>query len=268
MSNSVCNFISGEPHSGGIKPVHFVYETDFHSLRQPFFPAVFSVFLVIKGNGILKYPTAFPLNVGDLFFAFPSCRYSLEASPDFEYMYISFLGEGCHALLKELGISAQSPVYHGFEHILDFWKQAIHRKADCHMTLLTESVLLYTLSFIQPETDQANAVSGNTFNRIVAYVDRHFRDPLLSLNTLATEFSYTEKYISSLFTKHMDIPFKRYLNTLRIQYAYTLIDNGETSVAYIAEQCGYSDAVYFTKVFKSRRHMTPTEYIEYKKADV
>ncbi len=267
MNQSVCNFVSGMPHNGHIKPVHFVYETDFHSLRQPFFPAVFSVFLVTQGSGTLHHPAAFPLSVGDLFFAFPSCRYSLEGSPDFEYMYISFLGEGCHALLQELGVSAQSPVYHGFEHLVEFWTQSIHRKAESNMTLLTESVLLYTLSFIRPKTDSTIAVSGNTFDRIVAYVDRHFRDPLLSLNTLATEFSYTEKYISSLFTKHMEIPFKRYLNTLRIQYAYTLIDNGETSVAYIAEQCGYADAVYFSKVFKSRRHMTPTEYIEYKKAD-
>lgn len=264
MSNSVCNFLSDKAYTGGIKPIHFVYETDFHSLRQPFFPSSFSVFLVVSGSGILHYDTDYPLSVGDLFFAFPSYRYTIDADEDFEYMYISFIGDGCQVLLQELGVSSRSPVYRERDHLVAFWQQALRHKEQANLTLLTESLLLYTLSFIRPPVDSNEAVSGSVFNKIVEYVDRHFNDPTLSLHTLADEFSYTEKYISSLFTKQMNVTFKRYLNTLRIQHAYKLMDHGESSVSYIAEQCGYTDAVYFTKVFKSKRHMTPSEYIKQK----
>ncbi len=267
MSNSICNFLPSNVSTVGIKPIHFVYETDFHSLRQPFFSAVFSVFLVTQGNATLHVAEDHPLSVGDVFFAFPSYRYTLDASDDFEYMYISFLGEGCHALMQQLGISVTAPVYRNLAHLTDFWKQAIHQKSNANMALLTESLLLYTLSFIRPATNTTEAVSGPIFNKIVEYVEQHFDDCDLSLSQLAAEFSYTEKYISALFTKHMSVKFKRYLNTLRIQHAYKLIENGETSVSYIAEQCGYTDAVYFTKVFKAKRKLTPTEYIKQQKAD-
>ncbi len=265
MSNSICNFMPSKSYTGGVKPIHFVYETDFHSLRQPFFHASFSVFLVTKGCATLHYANDFPLGVGDLFFAFPSCRYTMDASEDFEYMYISFLGDGCHALLQELGVSVANPVYNGFEHLIEFWQQAIVRHADINISLLTEGLLLYTLSFIRPVTNTTKAVSGHAFERTVEYVDQHFRDTDLSLCHLATAFSYTEKYISSLFTKHMNVTFKQYLNTLRIQHAYKLIEQGETSVAYIAEQCGYTESGYFTKVFKTKRQITPTEYIRQQK---
>lgn len=265
MSNSICNFMPSKSYTGGVKPVHFVYETDFHSLRQPFFHASFSVFLVTKGFGTLHYDNDFPLKEGDLFFAFPSCRYNLDASADFEYVYISFLGDGCYTLLQELEISSSNPVYNGFGHLIEFWKQAIERRADANISLLTESLLLYTLSFIHPVSNSTKAVSGRVFERIVEYVDQHFRDTGLSLSLLSSEFSYTEKYISSLFTKNMNVTFKQYLNTLRIQHAYKLIEQGETSVSYIAEQCGYADSVYFTKVFKMKRQITPTEYIRQQK---
>ncbi len=265
MNNSICNFMPSKSYTGGVKPIHFVYETDFHSLRQPFFHACFSVFLVTKGCATLHYANDFPLRTGDLFFAFPSCRYTLEASNDFEYMYISFLGDGSYTLLQELGISETNPVYNGFEHLIEFWQQAIRRRSDINVSLLTEGLLLYTLSFISPKANTTKAVSGRSFERIVEYVDQHFHDTDLSLSKLSEEFSYTEKYVSSLFTKYMNVTFKQYLNTLRIQHAYKLIEQGETSVSYIAEQCGYADAVYFTKVFKTKRQITPTEYIRQQK---
>ncbi len=266
MSNSICNFLPSNVYNGGIKPIHFVYETDFHSLRQPFFYATFSVFLVTKGTGTLHYEQDYPLTAGDLFFAFPSCRYTLDASEDFEYLYISFLGEGCHTLMQELGVSVLSPVYRAPEHLAALWTQSIKQQAQANLTLLTEGLLLYTLSFIRPAADMTDT-GGSVFNKIVYYVDNHFRDCELSLGLLAKEFAYTEKYISSLFTRHMNVTFKRYLNTLRIQYAYKLIENGETSVSSIAEQCGFTDAVYFTKVFKAKRRLTPTEYMKQQKAD-
>ncbi len=264
MSDSVCNFVSGKSYSGSIKPVHFVYETEFHSLRQPFFHATFSMYLVTKGVGTLRYPNAdYPLKEGDLFFSFPSVLYRLDASDDFTYMYISFMGDGCHSLLDELGICPASPVYPDFGHLLAFWQDAIHRKEQTNISLLTESLLLYTLSFIRP-VKTAEAVSGDAFVKIVDYVDKHFRDPELSLGEIARQFSYTDKYLSSLFSKNMNMTFKKYLNTLRLQYAYKLIENGETSVTYIAEQSGYTSPLYFSKVFKAKRGKTPRDYIKEK----
>ena len=75
-------------------------------------------------------------------------------------------------------------------------------------------------------------------------------------------FSYTEKYLSSLFKKNMNVGFNQYLNRLRIQYAIELIANNVKSVSRIAELSGYSDSLYFSKVFKKLVGVTPGQHIK------
>ena len=86
----------------------------------------------------------------------------------------------------------------------------------------------------------------------------------VSLKKLAGLFSYTEKYISHLFKKKMNVGFNYYLNNLRLQYAHELIAQNVHSVSEIAILCGFSDPLYFSKVFKKRVGYTPTEYMKRK----
>jgi two-component system response regulator YesN len=130
-------------------------------------------------------------------------------------------------------------------------------------------VLLYTLSFINGNDTESTFKdnSENTVSSIVDYVNSHYRDTDISLKKIAYVFSYTEKYLSSLFKKQMNVGFNSYLNNLRVQYAQELIEKYEKSVSKIATLCGYSDAMYFSKVFKKYTGKTPTEYIKSKEKD-
>ena len=267
MSESICRFMPTKKYRGDIKTIHFVYETDFHTFNQPFFYSIFRVHLVTKGIATLKiHDRTYELKKGTVFFAFPAGLYNIEASEDFEYYYISFMG--CASLLDELGINIYRPVYDGYEHLIPFWEQSIKRINKTNITILTESVFLYTLSFIDNfETKERTENStDNIFDMIVDYIDNHYRDYDLSLKKLADIFSYTEKYLSHLFKKNMDISFKSYINKLRLQYSYELIENSNQSVADIALLCGYSDSLYFSKVFKKARGLTHTQYIKERKA--
>ena len=172
------------------------------------------------------------------------------------------MGAGVNELFCELGITIFNPVYHNMEHLMEFWHNSIKRINENNITILTESVLLYTLSYINNATEYEHKNNDNIFEKIVDYIDNHYRDVDISLKKLSDIFSYTEKYLSHLFKKKMDISFKSYINKLRIQYAYKLIENNETSVSQIAFSCGYSDSLYFSKVFKKTHGISPTQYIK------
>ena len=45
---------------------------------------------------------------------------------------------------------------------------------------------------------------------------------------------------------------KAYLDTLRIQYAKSLLETGYFSQKEIAQRCGYTDVGYFRTVFKKK----------------
>ena len=52
-----------------------------------------------------------------------------------------------------------------------------------------------------------------------------------------------------------------YLNIVRLNHAFVLMENGHTSVQTIASLCGFNDALYFSKVFKQRMGVSPREYM-------
>jgi len=251
-------------YGGNIKTVRFVFETDFIRMPQPFIHPVYLLHIVTNGSGVLKLiDKQYRLEKGTLFFAFPGCPFEIEADDGFEYMYISFMGTSAAVLLNNLNITLELPVFDGYADLIDFWMSNIKRLNQLNSNILSESVLLYTLSFINnsPKSAELLANSENTLSTIVEYVNSHYRDDDISLKKIAYVFSYTEKYLSSLFKKQMNVGFNNYLNDLRIQYAQELIEKGEKSVSSIASECGYSDAMYFSKVFKKRTGKTPSEYI-------
>ena len=58
----------------------------------------------------------------------------------------------------------------------------------------------------------------------------------------------------------MGIGYAQYLRNLRIKHAITLFENGIDSVKNVAFLSGFSDALYFSSVFKAELGMSPAEY--------
>ena len=53
----------------------------------------------------------------------------------------------------------------------------------------------------------------------------------------------------------------KYLNTIRIQQACMLMEQGVTSIRDLALSCGFKDPLYFSKVFKGKMKVSPKSYI-------
>ena len=270
MSESICRFMTAKNEDANIQAVRFVYETECLSLKQPFLHPIYVFHIVTKGTAILRIENSeYSLKRGDVFFAFPAFPYYLDADNEFEYIYISFMGNGAISRLSKCNITPKKPYYADFGFLCTMFENAIRRITPFNSNLLAEAVLYYALSFFDSEennfeTDEQKS-SNNVFQNIVDYVDYHYREGDISLSRLANVFSYTEKYLSSLFKKNMQIGFISYLNNLRIQYACELIQNGNMNMSEISASCGYGDYSYFSKVFKKITGHSPTEGLKYLK---
>ena len=264
MSESICRFIPKNESRKDLQVIHFVYESEHHKLKQPFIRPFYYVFLITEGNATLRLlDKDFPVSAGDVFFTFPGTQFEIIADGELRYAYMSFVGSSVRAQYEALGIKQIEPVYKGLESLTDFWFSAISRVNEKNAALISESVLLYTLSLVVStnETGEKRQNDSTRFDMILNYVNENYRDPTLTLGKVADIFSYTEKYVSSLFKRHMEMGFNRYVNSRRINYALRLIDKGASSVRNIALECGFSDALYFSKVFKKKTGITPTEMI-------
>ena len=91
---------------------------------------------------------------------------------------------------------------------------------------------------------------------------RNYPDAGFDLNAYLRSLPFSAEYLTRLFKKEMGMTPRQYLTDRRLENAASslaLLD-GSLSVSQIAHQCGFSDALYFSKVFKQRYGVSPKNY--------
>lgn len=96
-------------------------------------------------------------------------------------------------------------------------------------------------------------------SRAAEYTIRHYREGI-GLNDAAEAAGVNSTYLSYLFRKEMGIGFSNYLLNLRIEYAKKLLRESNLKIVKIAEQSGFNDYHYFSKVFKKSTGKSPAKY--------
>ena len=97
---------------------------------------------------------------------------------------------------------------------------------------------------------------------LLQYVEAHFQDYSLSLQTLADHFQLSRSAVSKLFKKAKYINFIDYLHLLRVQSAKAKFDAGETDVRAVAKAVGYENEITFKRAFLRTESVTPREYVK------
>lgn len=264
MEHDVCQFIPKQDSRESIHTINFVYETNVKSKTSK--NSFYRMVLVTAGEGCLhsnKGVTA--ISRGDIFFLFPGVSYTIEAVSDvFMYMYISYTGVRAGEAMSKLEISSSNFIFHGYEHLISAWKTGINLGTEVS-EFSSEGVLLLSFAAIgngMPAERDSKSKAKKTVTNIKNYIDDNFRDPDLSLEKISSELFYNKKYVSHIFKSEMQVGFSDYVNTVRIQHACTLMEQGMDSIKDISAMCGFRDALYFSKIFKQYMGNTPTDHIK------
>lgn len=264
MENNVCRFLPNNENMESINILNFVYEREhqsFHALRLE---TVYKIHIVLKGSGRLHIiGNSYPLKFGDVFFTFPSEHYAIESEEDFEYMYISYIGLRTNRLMDKLGITKKNFLFENMQQLIPIWESSIFDDKSI-MNLRCEGILLYTFSALGNDLMQSRKEAENEdiILSVKKYIDDNFSETDLSLEKISGIYSYNPKYISSRFKDKFNIGISNYITMLRIQKACTLMEQGFTSVKDISCQCGFGEQFYFSRVFKTKMGLSPTEHIK------
>ena len=264
MEQNICHFIPFHKDTHSIHTINFVLETKPQSYDRLKSESVYKMYYVCSGKGLIHtLGKTTPLSQGDLFFTFPADSFAIESVENFTYMYISFIGIRGNMIMESLNINSNNFIFHRADEVYDFWEKGLSMNSKV-MELISESVLLYSFSFLGNRLllNNDNLKQHRGVELIKKYIDDHFTEHNFSLNNMSRELSYNKKYVSYIFKKHIGTGIVEYLNTVRVQNACTMIEQGFTSISDIADRCGYSDAQYFSKIFKAKMGVAPTQYIK------
>lgn len=95
--------------------------------------------------------------------------------------------------------------------------------------------------------------------KIIAYIETDVSTDL-SLKTFAKYLNINASYLSTLFSKEVGMPLSEYVNNSRIFHAKKLLLGTDLPIKSIAEQCGFSDTHYFSRVFRKHENISPNVY--------
>lgn len=103
-----------------------------------------------------------------------------------------------------------------------------------------------------------------SLSKITTYMREHYYEDL-RLGDMAVLFGYDQAYLSRMFKKYAKVNFKRYLQDIRMTYAYRELSNTDHTISRIAMDNGFASSRAFSKEFLKRYGLLPGSFRRQKK---
>lgn len=124
--------------------------------------------------------------------------------------------------------------------------------------LFVQLILTRVFSQITLESNK-NLLPQDITAQIISYISEHFTENI-SLDFLSKKFGISRYQISRIFSNTIEVKYNDYLNTLRIWFAKTLLENTNQDILSIGFDCGFENQQTFNRVFKSHCGVSPKQY--------
>ena len=222
-------------------------------------------------NGI-----TYTLKQGDLFLvpAGVEIHYYPEKDDPWDYIWISFSGFQAKYLLELANLTEQRPVYHP---VSDLVKKRMEEllaisKDFAYAELSALAVLYHVLAALMDDQQISSPPKKNCREEYVykamEYIKEHYCESDLSLPEISRHMNLSLNYLSAVFKEQTGQTIIHYINSLRMAHACKLLESGQNTIQDIAFCSGFSDAHYFSKLFKKYIGTTPSGYCAYVKEEV
>ena len=138
---------------------------------------------------------------------------------------------------------------------------SIKYENDVGSTYRITAVVYEILSELTRDVGFTADLKDNRILESAEYMRQNFWNPELSIEKLAIQVCVSPAYYRREFNRVYGISPKEFLDTLRIQYAKTLLETDYFSQKEIAWRCGYTDVGYFRTVFKRKIGKSIKQYL-------
>jgi signal transduction histidine kinase/ligand-binding sensor domain-containing protein/DNA-binding response OmpR family regulator len=120
------------------------------------------------------------------------------------------------------------------------------------------------IQMIVPETE-VQSVDEKLLNDISAFIEERLNDPAFSIEDLSKHLRMSR---SSLYHKMFELtgqPPIDYVRAIKLQKAASLLENSHYTIREIAFMTGFATPGYFSKLFKEKYNLSPSEFLSMKK---
>lgn len=269
-------FREGKERSGTATGISLDFCGFEHCLpRHSYGPYVrnnYVIHVVISGKGILDYAgKRWEIRGGQMFVLFPGAEatYYADKNDPWYYCWLGFDGRSAGKIVESIGFSEQTPVLtlSDVSRIeSEIRKMLEARELTLDGQLRRNAGMLKILSTMIRDSAERETADGspNIYSYseyAVRYINNHFSEKV-RIQDLADHIGISRSYLVKLVKQETGMSPQEYLIETRMRRASDLLSRTNDSIRVVAAECGYDDALAFSKVFKSRFGLNPTEYRE------
>lgn len=223
---------------------------------------IYSIHYIISGRGYVECRgKTFALSAGDTFMVFPEeeILYYPEESDPWEYRWIDFKGADAKALVGRTAFSKSCPVVRNkkeTEALFFIYEEGIY--GELAKERYAAKVYLLLTYFLR--TEKKPDGKPNYYEEAAELIRNGYWKQELTVEQVADSLNVERSYLYRLFMEHCGISPQQYITEVRMERACELLHATELSVQAVACSVGYKDALYFSRVFRKRKGITPSQF--------
>jgi AraC family transcriptional regulator, arabinose operon regulatory protein len=224
----------------------------------------------VKGGGWCELSGCLhTVRAGDLLVLPPGAphTYGAHVSNPWTIHWIHAAGDNLREYLKELAVSAQTPVAwmgEDLELVRLFHEvtKALERGASFLNLLQASHALAHLLALLIRHRHERHRDTPDVVQKVaqcIVYMSEHL-DQSLRVPALAALASLSPAHFSVLFKEQTGCSPRDYLHLLRIHRACQLLQSTTLNVKEIGARLGYQDQFHFSRQFKAFQGVSPSDY--------
>lgn len=230
-------------------------------------PEVRKHFLIVyikEGTGVLLSENEnIDLLPGSILVMFPNKKthYVVNEGQLWSISWVGVFGEQIYGFFDKIGVTPENPVLrlknskiveNIFEEIYDL---SLSEQQSDKITVIG---LLYKffsciVSYKELKSDR------NCIDEIINIIEYNY-DKNININTLAKNIYMNPSYLSRLFREEKGITLKEYILQKKIERAKELLRRKNISVKMVSNSVGFTDPLYFSRIFKRKTGLSPLEF--------
>lgn len=138
-----------------------------------------------------------------------------------------------------------------------------------HLLMMKNHLELVLMSMYQRRIEETKGYRIHSFSkktrekRVVIQVKKYLKGnigKLLSVDTIAADNGYSAAQLQRIFKNECGVSVIDYFINIKIEYAKLLINEGQCTITEIALNVGYNNPNYFSRLFKKKVGLSPSEY--------
>ncbi len=218
-----------------------------------------------SGEGQLTWQEGcIPYKAGDMLIIPPMVYHRNESSTGFTNIHLNMLD-------PVISLSAPAVIHDDGNHFLLDAMSAIfyyYSSEPGKQTLLLSTYANLILVLIN--TCLEAPVQNPVVEEIASYIIRNYPDENLELDRYLRSLPFNYDYLRKLFKQHVGVTPHRFLSDTRLQAAAERLsrsDDSGSNITEISHLCGFREPLYFSKTFRKKYGLSPSQYQERKRLE-